>query len=268
MPHIPVYVTRIEDLGPWVPSVNEAGQVAFTSTQADGSTVVHRLTGDGFDPVSAGAASWISHPEIDARGHIVAYARYPDGRTALLHHDGQSPTTLTESGDGWAAIGPAGPTWERDIAFRATGTDGTDGFFVWRNGHVSRAAHTLTEPQGLPVVNRPGDVIVRGREGGRSVVRLVCEGSSQIVFDEHEHGDLGAFPGLANDGLMGCPATTSGRGTYLLRDGSDVYAAFPPGRLGAIRGGLLVSGGLLAVYATPPDGALGIYLDPDHPPWL
>lgn len=254
---LPVFVTDADTvgLGPWVPAVDDAGAVAFTAVQANGATCVVRWDQQGTRIARAVGpiASFTSHPDFDGHGRLVVYGTLVDGRTALLRL-GEDVDVLAASGPAWMSIGPTGPTahMRGGVAFRATRPDGGPAAGLWRNGVVSTIVSLPPSGRmdGLPVVDGDGRVAVRVTAGAGRVL-VVHDGETRVAFDEAEHGTLGGFPGLADDGAVGVAVVGPGGATYRVEREGVYRDAVPAGRFDAVRGGLLVQGGLLAVYVTP-----------------
>lgn len=215
---------------PYVPSIDDAGVVAFQAELPNGETTVV------FGERRFRSATYYSHPDINTRGDVCVYASLSDGRKAVLLND--EPIFV---GD----VGPLGPTMNEDgdVAFRSDGA-----IFLWRMGEVVEIARG--EFHGLPVLNDLVEVAYR-HEGGISVWR---EGKSTLEVDIREFEGMGNFPHLNARGDFcfvcnaGVFALIGGQLQHLVREGFESY-----------RGALRSSSGHLVFYATPPGGQLGIY---------
>lgn len=261
---------RVVDLGPYVPSVDDEGRVAFTALHADGGTSLCVATERGVDEVVVSGGdvdAFVSHPDLDARGDLSVYARLRDGRTAVVRVRDARVEVLVAAGAGFAAIGPAGPTMNDAgaIAFRASREGGCEGAYVVDDGGVRAIA---TAPSygaidGLPVVNASGDAVVRvGGSTRPSVVLRSRGGDERRLFEGM--AELGRFAGLADDGVIGVAARRAAGWTFVRTRCGGVEDVLVPGAFEHVRGGLLVAGGLLAVYATPCGGAPSVLVGPSE----
>ncbi len=275
---IPLLVTDgdIVSFGVLVPSVNDDGTVAVTAAHADGHTSLWRLWVGGRECIAhsadprLGVARFTSHPDIDAAGVLSVYGARADGGTALFLADGDGVRSRVESGDRFRAIAPMGPTMNDrgDVAFRADLVDGGSGMYLSRPDGVQVVVETpdLASLDGLPVVDPEGDVVVRVADHSQvgSVLRVAQGRRTPVFTDGDELAQLGRFPMIASDGGVGVAAERRGRGwTYVIERGGVQRDVMPAGTYGFVRGGLLVRGGVLAVYVTPHGGAPTVLASPD-----
>lgn len=294
---------ELSSFGPWVPAVDPQGKVAFTAVDREGRTVLclvderaplgtwaaggeteagarpaARLRapaaaagGDPAEPVRA----FTSHPDLDGRGVLYAYAAIEGGGHALVAAGPEGLRCVYASapgrvGDGpsrpaLASLGPTGPTVNRHgaVALRGVDPNGRAGCHLWVEGALSGLAEEPTWEgfDGLPLVNDAGQVALRTRRGGGD--RLLCGRPGALEVRGGEFLELGRFPCLAEDGTVGV-ATRGARGWgYHAWRGGRPQALVPEGRFPFVRGGLLVSGGLLAVYVQTARSPLAVLVGPD-----
>jgi len=258
---------RFCDLAPYVASINGAGKVAFAAALRTGGSGVFVSDGDRIEVVD-GMVSPFSHPDIDREGALCVYDALVDGGQGVVRVEKGVRTVLARTRDGFARIGPLGPTMndEGAVAFRADTSDGRSGIFVSRRGSIETIAETATFPDGfdgLPVVTRTGMVVFRAREGiyahrdgvltaiatigdrFRALGRFPCANDrDEIVFDA-----------ITNDGIAGVFRASGGDVTPVV-DASSGFESF--------RGALIDGAGRVFFYATPTSGTLGIYFEADR----
>src|SRR5690348_14952262 len=137
---------RFSGFAPYVASVNDAGTVAFQAALRDGGSGV--FAGDGGrveevvgPPLVAGVTS---HPDVNDAGELSFYGVLRDGRQGVfLHREGRLQTVAV-TGDGFASIGPLGPTMNEAgaVAFRADPAQGASGVFAGDGDAVTTVADT------------------------------------------------------------------------------------------------------------------------------
>jgi hypothetical protein len=270
---------RFADFAPYVPSISDAGVVAFQAALADGHSGV--FTGDGQSivdvAVTASAAcparEFASHPDINRAGTLAVYAALKAGGEAVLlvQPDGRI-TPVVDGADGFCGIGPLGPTMNEDgdVAFRATLPDGRASVGLWRGGRlhaVADAGERFASFEGLPVVGQGGQVVFRaGLPGGQQGVFVHGPGRCDaVVVTGDELEEIGRFPAMDDHGVVAFAARRR-------RGGWGVFSA-SAGRLACLvgaeagfegfRGVLVNNAGPVVFYATPVGGQLGVYAGAD-----
>lgn len=97
---------HFDDFGPYVPSINGAGTVAFYASRPGGVTGVY--TGDGRSLRSMAErteGAFVSHPDIDDAGRVSVYAELPTGGCLMVGREG----AVHPVAEAVARVGPAGP---------------------------------------------------------------------------------------------------------------------------------------------------------------
>ena len=166
---------RFVDFAPYVPSVNDAGLVAFQATLAGGGSGV--FVGDG-GPVEAAVTPptvmrVTSHPDVNGSGKISFYGQLAADVDAVLLAGGGRHDVLEDTRGSFTAIGPLGPTMNEAgaVAFRANDIEHGAGVFVSRENGVATIATSSdgwSEFHGLPVVDDAGSVVFRATKGDRT----------------------------------------------------------------------------------------------------
>ena len=266
---------QLSGFAPYVASINDAGTVAFQAAlRAGGSAVfagdgqtVHELT------TRARVQAVISHPDLNEAGDTSFYADIAGGGQAVvLVRDGDLQT-IAETGAGFAAIGPLGPTLNEAgiVAFRANRPRRRAGIFAGDGASVATIAERGPEWRtfhGLPVIDDGGTVIFRAdRNDGRQGIYSSRAGAMHTIAETGERfTGHGRFPSANRRGAVAFSAT--------LADGTDAVFVAVQGRVrkiadtsggfGAFRGALVTDGGVVLI-ATPRGGQLGLFsgVEPD-----
>jgi hypothetical protein len=239
---------RFRDFAPYVPSIDDAGVVAFQAAIAAGATGV--FTSTGLTALDAGP--YTSHPAIDADGRAIAV--YAEDRLVVIDERGRPRPIAT----GYA-VGPLGPTMKRGaIAFRAT-RDGRAGVFLARGDEpVETIADTsrFAAFHGLPVVTARGTVVFRAEltEGGHGIFASRDGRIEPVVL---RAGELGLFPSANDDDTV---AFADGHSAFVARSGAT-HAIDTPG-LEHARGALVDGEGRVVVIGTRA-GRLGVFRGAD-----
>lgn len=270
----------LSSFGPWVPAVDDRGRVAFTAVHRDGRTGLHLVTPEG--PLGAwvsegteGVESFTSHPDLDGEGRLYVYATLGDGRHALVCADASGLGLCFATGPqgvghgpsrpALSSLGPTGPTASRrgEVALRGTEPNGARACHLWAGGALrTLAVGSGAEGfDGLPLVNERGEVALRARGGGRD--RLLVGAPDELRAVGSGHAELGRFPCLAEDGAVGVPARGAAGWSYRRWRGEVEEELLPAGRFPFVRGGLLSTGGLLAVYVQTERSPLAVLVGPD-----
>lgn len=245
---------RYRSFGPYVPSINAAGEVAFFAELSTGESAVVR----GDRCVVAGV---VSHPDVNDAGQVCYYTE------RAVVRDGD---VLAEVGERFTAIGPLGPTMNErgDVAFRAALSDGGHGVFVARGRDVHVVARTggaIIGFEGLPVVTDRGQVVYRTslHDGGHAIWA-----DDTLLVDCHgRFRELGRFPCANARGAIAFNAVESSgdAGAFVMVDGGVHTLAGSHAGFASFRGALIADNGATAFYATPAGGTMGIYTAADQP---
>ena len=203
------------DFGPYVPSINNHGVVAFTV----GSEV---LCGDGGPLRRLLAGDFHSHPDINDNLQCCVYGRRRVWGVA---------------GD-FERVGPLGPTMNESgqVAFRADGA-----IFL---GERRLAAGAF---EGLPVTNAAGTVVFRSDTGIYTTLGVVADFTTFV--------SLGHFPDINDEGTVVFTGDHTVSGPGVFTSSRQVVAGFPSVRGALINNaGQIVfyatpTGGSLGIYA-------------------
>jgi hypothetical protein len=256
------------DFGPYVPSINDRGTVAFFATRRGGATGV--FSGDG-GPIQTlhQKATYRSHPDINDDDTLCVCADLADkSQVVLFGKPGAPPEVITH--EGIPSIGPLGPTINAAgaIAFRATSAAGRAGIYVAADGELTRLAEVgdrFGGFDGLPVSLDDGSVIFRADHSdcSQSIHRWRAGGALDCIVQTGEmFGELGRFPDANARGTVVFTATrrdgTSGVFTI------DASGAITPAVESAkvfenLRAALIDDTGRIVFCATPGGGELAIY---------
>ena len=265
---------RFVDFAPFVPSVNDAGLVAFQAALAGGGSGV--FTGDGGEVTTVAAPPEVtdvkSHPDVNDAGEVTFYSVSADGAEAVVLHRGGRAAVVAHTRGSFGGIGPLGPTMNESgaVAFRATDPAGDPGVYVADTGGVRTVAAARdgwNEFHGLPVITPTGTVVFRAtRDAGIDGIYAHAEGSLKTVVETgREFATLGFFPSVGSDEIVAFAAT-------LLAGGAGVFAADLDGTVTTVqrdgafesyRGALIADAGAVTRIATPQHGGLGLFVGPD-----
>jgi hypothetical protein len=265
---------RFTSFEPYVPSVNDAGTVAFQAALQDGRTRVFAGSGGTADEVAGAAAlaGVTSHPDLNNAGAVSFYGDLTGGgQGVFILHDG-SLQTVADTDGAFASIGPLGPTMNESgmVAFRADPAPNMSGVFAGDGGAVVTVADTdgpWSEFHGLPVVNRGGTVVFRAdRKDGVQGIYAFDEGSIRTVVETGDRFEtLAPFPSISDDGTVAFAATLSGggEGAFTQRGDGPPSTHDPDGAFESYRGALITSAGQLMWMARPRGGNRGLFAGPD-----
>lgn len=258
----------LRSFGPFVPSIDGRGRVAFQATRADGATRV--LVGDGasLDTLSCEGPladhAVVSHPVITPGGYAWI-GRHADD-DALIFHDGERVEALVDSTyPGIDAIGPLGPTADERgaIAVRAS-WHGRPAVIVLHEGLVNVWSDgTLPRMAGLPLLSE-GDLVVRADDvRGRSVlIRVRGNEESVLLATGKGLASLGSFP-CVDGARVACGvrrADGSEALVEILPDPQHQHVVLEAGADFSSLRGVLVAGEHTVFYATPHGGELAVYV--------
>jgi hypothetical protein len=256
------------DFGPYVPSINDRGGVAFFATRRGGATGV--FCGDG-GPIQTlhQKATFRSHPDINDDETLCVYADLADKSQVVLFGKPAAPPEAVAH-EGIPAIGPLGPMINAAgaIAFRATSAAGRAGIYLAIDGELTRLAEAgdrIGGFDGLPVILDDGSVVFRAdhADGAQGIHRWRAGGALECVVQTGEaFRELGRFPSANACGTVAFTATrrdgTSGVFTIDVR-GSVVTMVESAKVFENFRGALIDDTGRIVFYATPSGGELTIY---------
>lgn len=261
---------RFSDFAPYVPSVNDAGTVAFQAGLRGGGTGVFSGNGGAVaEPVGPALLAGVtSHPDVNGAGDLSFYGDLPDGAQGvfLLRHGRLE--AIADTHGPFASIGPLGPTMNEagTVAFRADRTPGVSGIFAADGAAVATVAETegpWSRFHGLPVINSRGTVVFRadrkdGVEGiyarGGGSIRTVAETGD--VFETLAH-----FPSVDDRGTVAFAATlrAGGAGIFTVEEERITRIVDTGGAFEAFRGALITGAGAVVCIATPRGGTLGLF---------
>ncbi len=276
---VPIFETHRAKatLAPYVPAVNDRGEVAFVVTAVDGTTSLWVTSERGrelrFAAPAGSILRLVSHPDHDDHGVLTVYAERTDGRLVLLRADDRDSPLAAFAPSGWREVGPLGPAMNDRgaVAVRGFDADGHAGAFVVDGPEVRWSI--IATLDGLPLVDRSGALVVHAREagGGSRLLRVDDHGCDTVLAATSEGEALGRFASVAECGDVGIALERAGVWSYVRVESGgarEVREVLRAGAFPDVRGGKIVDRGTLAIYATPAGGGLGVYTaaDPRTPP--
>jgi hypothetical protein len=267
---------RFTDFAPYVPSVNDAGTVAFQASLRSGGTGVFTGNGGTVGEVAGSAvlAGVTSHPDLNNAGATSFYGDLPGGgQGVFLLRDGLLQTVADTRGP-FASIGPLGPTMNEagTVAFRADRAEGVSGIFTGDGATVATVADTegpWGQFHGLPVITSGGTAVFRAdRKDGVQGIYAGREGSIRTVAETGDFFEtLAPFPSVNDQGTVAFAATlrAGGAGIFTVDEGRITPIIDTDGAFEVCRGALITSAGEVVCVATPRGGSLGLFAgaDPD-----
>jgi hypothetical protein len=265
---------RFTDFAPYVASVNDEDTVAFQAALRGGGTGVFTGNGGAIAEVSGPSllAGVTSHPDLNNSGATSFYGEFADGAQGVfLLRDGRLQT-IAGTRDGFAAIGPLGPTMNEaaTVAFRAQRTAGVSGIFAGDGTAVTTVADTeggWSGFHGLPVIDARGTVVFRAdRENGVQGIYAGRGGSIETLAETGDVFETLAFFPSTNDGetvAFAATLQTGGAGIFTVDQGQIVQVLDTEGEFESCRGALISSAGEVVCIATPRGGSLGLFAGPD-----
>jgi hypothetical protein len=265
---------RFAGFAPCVPSVNEAGLVAFQAALVEGGSGVFTGDGTAVEPVVAPplVVEATSHPDLNDRGEQSVYATLPDRHQGVLVcRDGDVRTAVSTSDGLFTTIGPLGPTMNADgaVAFRADHVELGPGVFVACAGAVTTVATSAdgwAEFHGLPVIDRRGRVVFRADpvEGGEGIYAWRDGSTLTLVETGDEFTTFGFFPSADDGGTVAFAATLSdgSAGIFTVDERGEVTAIDTGPAFRSFRGAL-IRGRSVIWIATPHEGYTGLFSGPD-----
>ncbi|MGE5413035.1 MAG: hypothetical protein ACM3NW_02590 [Syntrophomonadaceae bacterium] len=254
--------------GPYVASVNDAGVVAFAATLPDGTSGVFTGTGEEVReaPLPADVRAVRSHPDINDEGALSVYVELATGEQRVVLISRGEASTLA---DGFAEIGPAGPTMDAHgaVAFRGARLPGVPGVHVVADGivrTVAEAGGRFGEFFGLPLLESGGAVVFRAdrSDGVQGIYRADGEVVRPVVETGEMFAAIAPFP-ASTAGVLAFAATTAEGEDGVWTLSGEELARAEGGEAFASHRGALIAGDTLVRIATPPGGALGLFRGPD-----
>lgn len=291
-----------EDFAPYVPSISDAGTVAFQATLRAGGSGIFTWKDGQRDTIASTEGGhfhhFTSHPDINTAHNIVFHATLQSGEEGVFLARAGEITALALTGADFHHIGPLGPTLNEagDVAFRAERRPGEQGIFVVQQGVQSGAQtgaiHLIADTtgpfsafQGLPVMTTSGQVVFRAdlHSGGQGIYLHpgihpghVDRQTLTPILQTDEHWQaLGLFPCVRDDGTVAfCGARLpEGIGIYSDQNGVITPLLEGPDHFELFRG-VLLSDAHVIFYAIPvvsaphgslsDTGSLGIYSGPPN----
>ena len=257
------------DFGPYVPSINDRGEVAFFAARRGGATGV--FCGDG-GPIHTlhQKATYRSHPDINEGGMLCVLADLADAsQVVLVGEPGAAPEVITH--EGIPSVGPLGPTINASgaVAFRAASAAGRAGIYLAAGGALTRVAEAgdrFASFDGLPVVFDDGSVVFRANhvDGTQGIHRRLRDGTNLTLAQTGEgFVELGRFPsGNSRGTVVFCATRPDGSsGVFTLAEGASapVPAIESAKAYESFRGALIDDDGRIVFYATPSGGELAVF---------
>jgi hypothetical protein len=223
---------------------------------------------------SLGRLSWpaSSHPDLNNSGVTSFYGEFADGAQGVFVLRDGHLQTIASTREGFAAIGPLGPTMNEagTVAFRAELRAGVNGVFAGDDATVATVADTKggwSGFHGLPVIDASGTVVFRAdRENGVQGIYAGRGGSTETLA---ETGDvfetLAFFPSTNDRGTVAFAATlqTGGAGIFTVADGQIAQVLDTDREFESCRGALISNAGEVVCIATPRGGSLCLFAEPD-----
>jgi hypothetical protein len=286
LPSIPYRLTpiatnddRFVDFAPYVPAINDAGIVAFQATLPDGQSGLFTSDGAAIAEVAVTASAacpvrqFASHPDINLAGSLAVYATLKSGAEAVLLLRADGSLAASDAHDGFAGIGPLGPTLNEhgEIAVRGTSPAGRACIGVRRRDArfhaIAEAGERFRGFEGLPVVNGRGQVAFRADlPDGRQGVFVHRDGQcAAIATTGSGFEEIGRFPTLDDRGTVAFVArrTAGAAGVFTASPHGPACVVDAAAGFESFRGVLVDDAGLVAFYGTPVGGRLGIYTGTD-----
>ncbi len=257
---------RFASFSPYVPAIDERGEVAFQATLAGGGTGVY----SGLNGQIRTLVEWpahhplrvVSHPDINAQGMACFYAQGADGPATLLVLRDGTPVQIAQR------CGPLGPTMNErgQVAFRDTDAQGRACIRFWTGARADVIASESPETrgfEGLPVVDRNGGVAFRAtRTDGAHEICLWAGTTARVLAQTGTHlAELSRFPCLNDAGRVAfCAIDRDGVPAVMIAHRGGVERAPVGGeRFDSLRGVLIDAQGGPVVIGTRRAGTLGVH---------
>jgi len=266
--------SRFAGFAPYVPSVNDAGLVAFQAALVDGGSGVFVGAGPEVKTVVAPpeVTDVMSHPDVNNAGEVGFYSVLADGVEAVVLHGGHRAGVVADTRASFGGIGPLGPTMNESgaVAFRATDRKGDPGIYVADTAGVrivTVASDGWSEFHGLPVITRTATVVFRAtRDAGPDGIYADHEGSLRTVVETGtEYATLGLFPSVGPDDIVAFAGTlrSGGAGVFTADAHGTITTVERDGAFESYRGALIADADTVIRAATPRAGTLGLFAGPD-----
>jgi hypothetical protein len=260
---------HVQAFGPYVPSVNSRGVVAYQATLASGRTIIVASDGTASTVLVPRAATSLesaleSHPDLNDAGDYCAYGRLG----ASTHMVTGAGVVRIEGG-----VGPLGPTINArgDIGFRGYDAVGAETIGIVAEGCVltlAKTGHQWRAFHGLPVVTEAFAVVFRAEShAGLHVLCMSTPSETRILVDTslentalQSFSALGLFPSVNARGVIAFAgiARSGEAGIYTWSEG-NFQVVTSGSAFSSYRGALIDDAGRVLFFATSQEGALGIY---------
>lgn len=284
---------RLAQFGPYVPSINNRGVVAFAADLSDGGSGVY--AGDGGDLITVvevgpgagggggGAFERVtSHPDLNDAGDTCFYAQLAGGGVGVFAirggelvrvsgHAGPLGPSMNEAGvvAYRGVVGEVGGVYARLLG---VGAGGVVSETIAETGAKYRAFHAI------PAVNARGEVVFRAelvdgthafcvwRQGvGTRVVADTTREFASLAFFAcpNDRGDI-VFAGVARGAAGECVFVASGDEVRpVICVGAGGLSCANGSAFESFRGALIDDEGRVVFIATPRGGRLGVFCGPD-----
>jgi len=247
------------DFRPYVPSIDDAGHVAFQVTRRDGSSVVAMIGADGRRAIVPCPLHVLSHPALGGDDAVSFFARKDNGQSVLVAGLRSNPIIVESTN-----VGPLGPTMNTSgaVAFRGRDPNGVAAVFVANGRETTEIASADSEEfTGLPVIVGDGSIIFRL---GNSIERSSGGERELVIATNASFRNLGRFPDVNDACTVVFVAGTSERsGVFAARDGSIRTIVDDRGDYRRFRGALVADDDHVVFFATTDGGSLGVFTGPD-----
>lgn len=268
------------DFGPYVPCLSETGAVAFQATLSAGGSGLYLAHANEITCLYESAlgpfSHFYSHPDFNENQTLCFYATRPHQVSGVYLSRGKQLTPLAETGDRFDMIGPLGPTLNAKdtVAFRAVQA-GQAGIFKAATANslteIAKTGSFFKAFQGLPVLNKDGDVLFRADLENRQAGLFYWRNSEvfPLLLTGERFQQLGAFPAWNNAGSVVFAATlhTGESGIFRLNANqpSETVQAVLSSACGMehFRGALINDAEDIIYFASSPKGGLGLFTGPD-----
>ena len=263
---------RFSDFQPYVPAIDDAGDVVFQAARVDGGTGVYVWQRGLVEELLSYPAEGVvaSHPDRNTRGDVCVYLAREDTSSALVGVHAGKPIVYADTRAGsFRSIGPLGPVIDEAgrVGFRATRADGGEAICLWADGEIRGLATTLTDFSrfhGLPVMAGDAGLVFRAdRPDGMQGVYLARQAEVVPVFERRAgEGEVAFFPTMNSSGVIACGWVDPAAEAHVLTvSPAGVCREVDTGalRFRSLRGFMLSAAGELLFTGTPEGGQLGVY---------
>lgn len=263
---------KFKDFSPYVPSINDNGDVAFQAELNNGNKGIYTGNGEEIKTIAETSGEFFknfySHPDINNKGNICFYAELISGMHGLFLFKDGIIITLCDTSSVYKDIAPLGPTMNEDdiIAFRALSADDQQGIYLAENNEIIKIAETgdiYKEFFGLPVVNKNGEVSYRADlNNGVQCIFTNNYVSPEILTElKNSFNRIGNFIGFNESKTIvfnGEHKNKSG-GIYKISDNKITTAADSNDSLNNFRSAFINNKEEIVFYANSGNGNTGLY---------